>query len=183
MHSFTKNFYGYIGLYIIGIKFYTFGFFRRECFRATEGIPTWTGSNGFRTKKPRFGKIPKKQTSKPSNETLTAKDLLERVKERNRLMPGQNRSQFYEGQDLFQPDNAVHGFESNVELLTDVRNFIAFQNSSACDGEATTQALVKYFKDKLPPVKNPLFKALLNEICSFHKKGEHGVWRLKEEFR
>ena len=52
------------------------------------------------------------------------------------------RSNFYEGRDLFQPEG-YQGFEPNVELLTDIRNFVAFQNSSAGDGEATTRAIGK----------------------------------------
>merc|ERR1719273_30364 len=147
---------------------------RRECFRASEGIPTWTGSNGL-AKKPRFGKKSVPKSSQSGENVLTAKDLLHRMRERNRLLPNQSRSHFYEGQDLFQPE----GFEPNLELLTDIRNFVAFQNNSAGDGETTTQALVQHFKEKLPPVKNPLFKALLNEICTFHQS----IWRLKEEFR
>ena len=46
---------------------------------------------------------------------------------------------------------------------------------------ASTNAIVDYFKEKLPPINNPLFKALLNEICSFDKSNK--IWRLKEEFR
>ena len=137
-------------------------------------------------KKPRFGKIPKKTSTQSPMvpvETLTAKDLLQRMKERNRLIttPSSDTSG-YEGQDLFHPDGH-QGFETNVDLLTDIRNFIAFQNSSAGEGESTSKALVEYFKEKLPPVKNPLFKALLNEICSYHKGTNHGIWRLKDEYR
>ena len=102
-----------------------------------------------------------------------------------------NRSNFYEGRDLFQPES-YQGFEPNVELLTDIRNFLAFQNSSAGDGEGTTAAIVEHFKEKLPPSKTPLFKALLTEICTFQKpfnlphnsnSSQKGVWRLKDEFR
>jgi hypothetical protein len=96
-----------------------------------------------------------------------------------------NRSNFYEGRDLFQPES-YQGFEPNVELLTDIRNFLSFQNSSAGDGEGTTAAIVEHFKEKLPPAKTPLFKALLNEICTFQKhssSSQKNVWRLKDEFR
>ena len=144
---------------------------------------TTLGSNGLQ-KKARFGKSFKKAkltSSRPGETTMSAKDLLQRMRERNRLMPAQARSNFYEGCDLFQPEG-YQGFEPNVELLTDIRNFVAFQNSSAGEGETTTQALVEHFKEKLPPVKNPLFKALLNEICTF-QKGHKNVWRLKDEFR
>ena len=56
----------------------------------------------------------------------------------------------------------------------------------------TTAAIVEHFKEKLPPSKTPLFKALLNEICTFQKpfnlphnsnSSQKGVWRLKDEFR
>ena len=123
---------------------------------------------------------------------MSANDLLQRMRERNRLMPAQARSNFYEGRDLFQPES-YQGFEPNVELLTDIRNFLAFQNSSAGDGEGTTAAIVEHFKEKLPPSKTPLFKALLNEICTFQKpfnlqhnssnSSQKNVWRLKDEFR
>ena len=160
---------------------------RRHCFRASEGIPTWTGNNGAQ-KKPRFGKSFKKtaKSTTSNTETLCAGDLLARMRERNRLLPNQARGNFFEGQDLFQPDG-YQGFEPNVELLTDIRNFVAFQNSSADEGEATTSSLVEHFKEKLPSVKNPLFKALLNEICTFQKSSRssssNSVWRLKDEFR
>ncbi len=160
---------------------------KRSCFRASDGIPTFTGNNGFQK---RFGKsflkknLKKNGGQKAKADILSAKDLLSRMRERNRLLPNQARSNFFEGQDLFHPDGSLQGFEPNLELLTDIRNFVAFQNESAGDGEATTQALVEHFKEKLPPVKNPLFKALLNEICTFERKsGQNGVWRLKEDFR
>ena len=174
---------------------------RRECFRATEGIPTWTGSNGLQNDRPRFGKSFKKKKHLSStmtsgadgsnNKVMSASDLLERIRARNRLIPGLEQSSSSssiggQSDDLFRPDNSdgSNVDEANLDLLADVRNFISFQNSSAGDGEATTQALVEHFKDKLPPVKNPLFKALLTEICAFHKtSGGQGVWRLKDEFR
>ena len=155
---------------------------RRTCFRATDGVPTFTGTHGFQKSLPRFGKVKKKTSVAKIEQSMSAKDLLHRMRERNRLLPNQGRSNFYEGQDLFQPD-AYQGFESNVDLLTDIRNFIAFQNDSAGTGESTTEALVSHFKDKLPPVKNPLFKALLNEICDYSKNSTKGIWRLKQDFR
>ena len=165
---------------------------QKACFRARDGIPTFTGSNGLQ-KKARFGKSFKKPaTSAATSEAMSANDLLQRMRERNRLMPAQARSNFYEGRDLFQPES-YQGFEPNVELLTDIRNFLAFQNSSAGDGEGTTAAIVEHFKEKLPPSKTPLFKALLTEICTFQKpfnlqhnssnSSQKNVWRLKDEFR
>ena len=82
---------------------------------------------------------------------MSANDLLQRMRERNRLMPAQARSNFYEGRDLFQPES-YQGFEPNVELLTDIRNFLAFQNSSAGDGEGTN-FFSNYFLSFLNPKK------------------------------
>lgn len=167
---------------------------RRQCFRAEAGIPTWTGTNGAQNQL-RFGKKKssalKDVTGLKSSGPLSASELLHRMRGRNRLIPSHQDASRYDGHDLFQPDNqAPSNFEQNVDLLADIRNFVAFQNDSAGVGEATTEALVEQFKDKLPPVKNPLFKALLNEICSFHKYcsssstlAGKGVWRLKQEFR
>jgi len=65
---------------------------QRACFRAQDGIPTWTGSNGLQ-KKARFGKPAKKPAKSASSggESMTANDLLQRMRERNRLMPAQAR--------------------------------------------------------------------------------------------
>ena len=67
------------------------------------------------------------------------------------------------------------------ELLTDMRNYIAFGCST--DGEARTQELLDQFQSRLPKEQTAKFKALLMQICDFHKRSGVGVWRLKPEFR
>ena len=163
---------------------------RRMCFRAESGLPTWTGNNGVLAKpKKRFGKKEKTKANAgndPTNqrkEKITAKELLHRMRKRNGLsISDESSSRDGSGGDssLFQPDS----MNENVDLLTDIRNFIAFQSESTIDGEASTDDLVKKFRDKLPPRQNPLFKALLNEICIMYRDSKgNGVWRLKPEFR
>ena len=174
---------------------------RRLCFRAEAGLPTWTGNNGVvanrqnsSKKQPRFGKKSKLSSDNTSNganqssnqnkvsDRITAQELLYRMRRRNGMISSNESSmdQFSDDTALFQPDSV----NENVDLLADIRNFIAFQSDSLVDGEATTDQLVKKFKDKLPPRRNPLFKALLNEICSMHRDSNgQGVWRLKPEFR
>ena len=51
-------------------------------------------------------------------------------------------------------------------------------------GEASTEELVQYFKDKLENSDSVKFKALLKNICTFHRSATTGVgfWKLKEEF-
>lgn len=162
---------------------------RRLCFRAESGLPTWTGNNGVMAKpKKRFGKKEKTSTTSAINERsvaqdkITAQELLQRMRRRNGVTLGldQNLNNRDEDPTLFQPDS----MSNNVDLLTDIRNFIAFQCQSANDGEATTSQLLDKFKEKLPPKQNPLFKALLTEICIMYRDSKRqGVWKLKPEFR
>ncbi len=94
--------------------------------------------------------------------------------------------------DLFRPDlpgssssssssRESEGDRDRLELLADLRNFVSFQ--AARDGQSTTAELVARFKSRVPPGESPLFRALLNQICDFHKreKGD-GLWTLKAEF-
>ena len=168
---------------------------RRLCFRAEAGLPTWTGSNGVIAKHngqnkrgiPRFGKKAKPSgTRNLTSQKITSQELLYRMRRRNGLMPNNQSSadKLYDDTDqstLFQPDS----IKDNVDLLTDIRNFIAFQCEGPSDGEATTEQLVQKFKDQLPSKQNPLFKALLNEICSMYRdvNSRKGIWKLKPEFR
>lgn len=177
------------------------------------GMPTWTGSNGVVARpstKPRFGKS--KSSSSQSSSILrgilnkgssssscgeggdsvvtsrrlemTSSELLDKIRGRNRLggnKGGSGAGHYSGSENLF--GTPTSGPEHHVDLLTDIRNFIAFQ-ADGDDGEATTDDLVKRFKDKLPPKETPLFKALLQEIASFVRDLQgRGVWRLKAEFR
>ena len=70
----------------------------------------------------------------------------------------------------------------HVDLLTDIRNFVAFQ--AAIDGQASTSEITKRFKNRLPPDKSHIFKALLNQICDFRRGSlGDGIWHMKGEFR
>ena len=59
-----------------------------------------------------------------------------------------------------------------------------FTNPQASvDGRASTFEIVERFHERLPPQKSPLFKALLNEICSFRRDIDgRGIWTLLPEF-
>ncbi len=175
---------------------------RRECFRAEAGVPTWTGASGAMAR-PRFGAKAKKRKREDKSSSLssvgerrqfdgsasgkrkmhTADDLLARMRQRNKYLPTSGRGQ--DDGELFRPDvpsqSQEDGNRDHLELLSDIRNFVAFQ--ARRDGEATTAELVERFSDRVPPKESPLFKSLLNEICNFEKRerGE-GMWRLKSEF-
>ena len=169
---------------------------RRECFRAEAGVPTWTGTNGNVARKPKFGKNPSKPTevSKSdvkhfngpgiSKNALSSSDLLSKIKERNRFLPLENSEA--NSDNLFTPSTSTsHSTDSSeMELLADIRNFIAFQSN--VNGKASTNELVQKFSDRVPPKQSPLFRALLTKICDFEKqtdalKGD-GIWKLKPEF-
>lgn len=178
---------------------------RRQCFRAEAGVPTWTGSHGSIATKPRFGKKSKNSSLSGANaiknkrlfsgegtkttdsqNLLTSADLLAKMKERNRFLPtdqdnGSNQD------DLFQPDlgrrnsSKTKDQEEQLELLADIRNFVAFQAKT--DGQAQTYELLERFKTRLPPQQSPLFKSLLKQICHFSRDSDgRGIWSLKSEF-
>ena len=103
---------------------------RRECLRAESGVPTWTGTNGGLKK--RFG--PKKK--KPPGPDMTSAELLGIMRSRNMLVSSVTREAADD--DLFRPDEAgaSRGQEeagdvdqAHLDLLADVRNFVAFQVS------------------------------------------------------
>jgi DNA excision repair protein ERCC-6 len=163
---------------------------RRQCFRADAGIPTWTGANGAVANRPRFGATKAKKSGSSIDEAamfsgsvvakgklLTSAELLAKIKQRNRYLAS--------GDDLFQPDGVSSStLESpsaeQLELLSDIRNFVAFQ--AAADGRATTDELLERFRRRLPPKQSPLFKAMLTLVCSFHRNSDgKGVWTLKPD--
>ena len=103
---------------------------RRECLRAEAGVPNWTGSHGGLSKK-RFG--PKKK--KPPGPDMSSTELLSIMRSRNMLVS--SVGQEVREDDLFRPDEAGDsgGQEDrevdpgHMDLLADVRNFVAFQVS------------------------------------------------------
>ena len=71
--------------------------------------------------------------------------------------------------------------EADIELLCEVRSFVAFRAS--VDGEARTSELVEYFGSRLPPQDSAKFKAMLHQLCDFRRDFGIGVWQLKSEFK
>ena len=178
---------------------------RRDCHRAETGAVNWTGNNGARNK-PKFG--PKKK--KPPGPSMSSTELLSIMKERNRLVSNLGNESEDE-EELFRPDGQQSSGGSgeervqqgDMDLLTDIRNFVAFQVRESLvlqelllsckiifplqaesDGEASTAELLQKFKRSLPSQKSPLFKAFLQQICDFSRDFEgKGIWKLKTEFR
>ncbi|XP_073408175.1 DNA excision repair protein ERCC-6 isoform X2 [Dendrobates tinctorius] len=115
------------------------------------------------------------KASDSSSSALSSSSLLARMKERNHLIhPSREENEI--GSDLRTADPTEHD-----ELLSDMRNFIAFQAQQ--DGEATTQEVLQEFEDKLSPSQSCVFRELLRKLCTFHRKPDGaGVWRLRPEF-
>jgi hypothetical protein len=90
----------------------------------------------------------------------------------NRLLQPTERPELQPGQDGLQEDNPANNIpafpaqEKRVELLTDIRNFVAFVGS--VDGRTSTQEILAQFSKCLSPGSSPLFKFMLSEVCEFH---------------
>lgn len=127
-----------------------------------------------------------------SNEVpMTSSELLSRMRIRNQLLEPMAEPEREPGEEGTQEDNpannipapsSVSAQDEHIELLTDIRNYVAF--GASVDGRASTQEILAQFRERLPPGTSPLFKFMLNEVCEFHRmpSGE-GVWRLRSEFR
>jgi DNA excision repair protein ERCC-6 len=122
---------------------------------------------------------------------MTSSELLSRMRARNRLLEPIERPELQPAQDRLQEDNPANNIpapspvsaqEEHIELLTDIRNFVAF--GGPVDGRASTQEILAQFSERLPPGSSPLFKFMLSEVCEFHRmpSGE-GVWKLCGDFR
>jgi DNA excision repair protein ERCC-6 len=134
----------------------------------------------------------KRNTVGVSNEEpMTSSELLSRMRIRNRLLEPVAKPEPESGEEGTQEDNLTNNIpapscvstqEEHIELLTDIRNFIAF--GASVDGRASTPEILVQFSERLPPGSSPLFKFMLSEVCEFHRmpSGE-GVWRLRSEFR
>ena len=110
-------------------------------------MPTWTGQSGevARPKKPRFGrkgsggdaaaaKLFSGKGKSGDEKLLSSSDLLAKMRERNRFLGGGGGRETGGGggeeADLFRPDSLSSQSEEereNLELLADIRNFVAFQ--------------------------------------------------------
>lgn len=130
--------------------------------------------------KPRFGI--KKSIGRPfgnsssnqgndgeKNVAMSSAELLSRIRERNRLLSDNDQH----------PPNPL---DEHSELLADIRNFISF--GAVINNRATTQEILDRFRDRLPAGRSPLFKALLLELCEFHRTSNgEGIWQLRPEFQ
>ncbi|XP_075073274.1 DNA excision repair protein ERCC-6 [Mixophyes fleayi] len=115
------------------------------------------------------------QATDASNTALSSSSLLARMKARNHLLISP-REDSETGAGTPSADPTEHD-----ELLTDIRNFIAFQAQE--EGEASTQELLREFENKLSPSQSCVFRELLRRLCTFHRKSNGaGVWRLRSEF-
>jgi DNA excision repair protein ERCC-6 len=126
-----------------------------------------------------------------NEEPMTSNELLSRMRIRNRLLepvatpgpePGEEETHGDDAASNIPAASSVSVQEEHVELLTDIRNFVAF--GATVDGRASTQEILARFSERLPPGSSPLFRFMLSEVCEFHRmpSGE-GVWRLRSEFR
>lgn len=126
-----------------------------------------------------------------NDQPMTSSELLSRMRARNRLLEPvatHETEHTQEGVQERNPENSipspspVSAREEHIELLTDIRNFVAF--GASVIGRASTQEILSHFTERLPSGSSPLFKFMLSEVCEFHRmpSGE-GVWRLCSEFR
>lgn len=105
--------------------------------------------------------------------SLTSNDLLSRIRSRKRI----SSAPIQEDDEFLRPDLHQTLDPKDEELLSDIRNYIAFMAST--DGQASTQEIVLNFGKRLPKTDAPKFKAMLKQICDH----DCGTWRLKAEFR
>lgn len=133
--------------------------------------------------------IPLSDQGEGSSGMLSSSQLLSRMRQRNSGIALDSEDEDGEGYNPDYPSTATVDEESlepevqeNIDLLADIRNFVAFQ--AEVDGQASTQEILARFKERLPPSQTPFFKALLTQICDFHRESSgKGVWSLKGEFR
>ena len=118
-----------------------------------------------------------------SSGMLSSSQLLARIRSRQSVSvtATSNTSDHYQNaaEEGSSDDPVVN---ENVELLSDIRNFVAFQAS--IDGRATTEEILDRFKERLPKGKAHIFKALLKQICDLRKDASgKGWWYIKLELR
>ncbi|XP_021935615.1 DNA excision repair protein ERCC-6-like isoform X3 [Zootermopsis nevadensis] len=126
-----------------------------------------------------------------TEEPMTSSELLSRMRARNRLLEPMVKPELECREEGLQDNNpadsiltlpSVSAQEEHVELLTDIRNFVAFGGSM--DGRASTEEILAQFSERLPPGSSPLFKFMLSEVCEFHRlTSGQGVWKLRSAFR
>ncbi|XP_046572869.1 LOW QUALITY PROTEIN: DNA excision repair protein ERCC-6-like [Haliotis rubra] len=181
---------------------------RSQCHSALAGIPTWTGQHGGGAK-PKFGKkknslLADKIKPMAATSTATGSKMPDKSDE-DRLFNGSisgtvaltANAAVMSSDDLLskmrcrhnlskQGDEDIGGNPDKVDtkdldLMTDIRNYIAFQ--CHVDGQAATRELLDQFGPRLPKGGAARFKAMLNQICDLDKSSGVGIWRLRTEFR
>ncbi|GLH06103.1 ATP-dependent helicase brm [Gryllus bimaculatus] len=173
---------------------------RQQCFAAETGRPSWTGQSGVLRLpgRPRFSQKKCKPGSQIENndhqKPMSSSDLLARMRQRRVLAESTSNNEEEQEEiavvtaEVPEPStpslilsNPVDS-EANVDLLRDIRNFVAF--GAITDGRASTNEIIEKFRDRLPPSSTPIFKFLLEEICDFFRmpSGE-GMWKLRPEFQ
>ena len=103
--------------------------------------------------------------------TMSSEDLLAKMRSRNYSSKEDNSSDA--GRMEIDPQY--------MELITDIRNFLAFQ--CAVDGQATTQEIMTEFGPRISSKDSSKFKAMLKQLCHFDRRNGIGVWQLKSDFR
>ncbi|XP_064636661.1 DNA excision repair protein ERCC-6-like [Lineus longissimus] len=117
-------------------------------------------------------------SSSPKKSSFNSGQLLQRMLQRNYgTKSGSDSDHGEEGEPPVLPTLVTE----HTQLITDMRNFIAFQASNSF--HATTRELLDEFGHRLPPQDSAKFKAMLHQICTFEKQNNIGVWSLKPEFR
>ncbi|XP_053307111.1 DNA excision repair protein ERCC-6 [Spea bombifrons] len=118
------------------------------------------------------------QATDATSVALSSSSLLSCIRARNHLLLSPRDEEQYP--DTTQGTPTTDPTEHD-ELLTDMRNYIAFQ--AQVDGKATTQELLNEFENKLSPKQSCVFRELLRRLCTFHRSSDGaGVWKLKPEF-
>ncbi|XP_076449836.1 DNA excision repair protein ERCC-6-like [Babylonia areolata] len=112
---------------------------------------------------------------------FSSADLLVRIHKRQSLSTPSTSTAGADSQDSAADAPHSSAQPKDVELLEDIRNFIAFM--SDVNGQASTQELLTNFGPRLPKEDSAKFKAMLMQICDFSKVNGAGRWTLKGEFR
>lgn len=106
---------------------------------------------------------------------LSSAELLSRMRQRNHaLLSGQ-------GEDGASTSHTQDISPQELDLFTDIRNYIAF--GCIVDGQASTSEILDQFRDRVPSEDSAQFKAMLSQLCDFHKIRGQGTWVLKPDFR
>ena len=117
---------------------------------------------------------------------MSSNELLSRMRTRNRLaleeeVPEDDDDDEDFGFQRDRPRISREIDKDDLELITDIRNYVAFQ--AHMDGRAATQELLEEFKRRIPANESAKFKAMLKQVCDYEKVNGVGMWFLKQEFK